>query len=171
MNRFFNSIDRIRFLFDNFIEHFFYKMRTRLLFIPTPSTLLWLDSPDSPEEILHAVQAGAWMPPDPYKALSGGLTAYAHAGPEQSEALVIITALPPQHKSAPEEPRISRRGREILKMLQSGLTTRQMALRLGIHPRTIYVHIADLKRILGAQTRAELVAKARDRLRRPTSTS
>jgi DNA-binding CsgD family transcriptional regulator len=131
---------------------------TRLLFIPNPHTLLWLDQAETPGELVNAVKQGKWKPPAPYANLTGKLAAY------WQEGLVIATAVPLNTGSAESRPQISRRSREILKGLLDGLTTRQMALRLGVHPRTIYNHIAQLKHRLGAGTRAELAAKARDLL-------
>lgn len=132
---------------------------TRLLFIPNPHTLLWLDQVETPGELVESISRGVWKPPAPYTHLTGKLAAY------WQEGLVIATAVPLNSNPADSRPRISRRSREILKGLVDGLTTRQMALRLGVHPRTVYNHIAQLKRILAAGTRAELAGKARDWLR------
>jgi DNA-binding CsgD family transcriptional regulator len=132
---------------------------TRLLFIPNPNTLLWLDQAETPGELVSAVIRGEWKPPAPYAALAGKLAAY------WQEGLVIATALPLNSDQVETRPRLSRRSREILKGLLDGLTTRQMALRMGVHPRTIYNHIAQLKRQLGVASRAELAVKARDLLR------
>jgi DNA-binding CsgD family transcriptional regulator len=131
---------------------------TRLLFIPNPHTLLWLDQAETPEELVNAVKQGEWKPPAPYAYLTGKLAAY------WQEGLVIVTGMPLNTDPAESRPRFSRRNREILTGLLDGLTTRQIALRLGVHPRTIYNHIAQLKHRLGAGTRAELAAKARDLL-------
>jgi DNA-binding CsgD family transcriptional regulator len=128
---------------------------TRLLFIPDPHTLLWLDPAEPPEDLFGAVLHGDWVPPAPYAHLAGKLKAY------WQENLVIATAVPLYTQAAAPRPRLSRRSREILKGLIDGLTTRQIALRLGVQPRTIYYHIALLKQQLGAETRSELAAKAR----------
>jgi DNA-binding CsgD family transcriptional regulator len=133
---------------------------TRLLFIPDPHTLLWLDQAETPGELVDAVIHGVWKPPAPYTHLLGKLTVY------WQEDLVIATAVPLNSDPSASHPRISRRSREILKGLMDGLTTRQMALRLGVNPRTIYNHIAQLKLRYAAGTRAELAVKARDLLGR-----
>jgi DNA-binding NarL/FixJ family response regulator len=56
--------------------------------------------------------------------------------------------------------RLSPRQRQILQHLSEGLTSKQIALRLGIHTNTVNLHIRMLKERLGASTRAEFVGKA-----------
>jgi DNA-binding CsgD family transcriptional regulator len=128
---------------------------TRLLFVPDLNVLLWLDLSTLPEDLVEAVRRGEWKPPAPYAHLAGKLSAY------WQEGLVIVTALPLQDGTTPGRPRVNRRQREIMRMLREGLTTRQMAMRLKVHPRTVYAHIAALKRVFGAATRAELADKGR----------
>ncbi len=52
------------------------------------------------------------------------------------------------------------REREILGMVSAGLSTRQIARRLSISPRTVESHIAKLYRKLGVRTRVQAVARA-----------
>ncbi len=132
---------------------------TRLLFVPNPNTLLWLEL-DQPEELILAeIQAGAWRLPAPFdKVFSGELNAALQDG------VITITLRQPPPPSAPAarptRADLSRRQLEVLRGLADGLTTRQLCLRLRISPRTVYTYIAGLKTLFGAQTRAELLAKA-----------
>lgn len=132
---------------------------TRILFIPAADVLLWLESPDPPEELVHSVACGRWQPPAGLRAPAEGLNAYWQEGPP---GLVIVTTRALRGLSAPPPPRLKGRRREILRMVLEGKTTGQIALRLKLHPRTVYAHIAALKAEFGAATRAELAAKARD---------
>jgi DNA-binding NarL/FixJ family response regulator len=52
------------------------------------------------------------------------------------------------------------REHEVLVMISSGLTMRQMASRLGISPRTVETHVAKLYRKLGVRTRVQAVSRA-----------
>jgi DNA-binding NarL/FixJ family response regulator len=52
------------------------------------------------------------------------------------------------------------REHEVLVMISSGLTTGQMATRLGISPRTVETHVAKLYRKLGVRTRVQAVSRA-----------
>lgn len=133
---------------------------TRLLFVPNPHTLIWLDVNADPAGLVDDILRGDWQPPAPYAALAGHLKAY------WQEGLVIVSTLEFYSQAvSPAHPLLARRQREVLKGLADGLTSRQMALRLGIQERTIFHHIASLKKLLNAGTRAELVYKARDLLK------
>ena len=52
------------------------------------------------------------------------------------------------------------REHEVLVMISSGLTMRQMASRLGISPRTVETHVAKLYRKLDVRTRIQAVSRA-----------
>ncbi len=81
--------------------------------------------------------------------------------PNGSEMILIYpehTPLPA--KSMDQSHPLSPRQRQVLQQLSEGLTTKQIALRLGIHPNTVNMHIRRLKDRLGANTRAEFVGKA-----------
>jgi DNA-binding CsgD family transcriptional regulator len=55
---------------------------------------------------------------------------------------------------------LSPRQMQVLRGLAEGLTTKQIALRLGLSPRTVRFHAAALKERFGASTRAESVGRA-----------
>ena len=73
---------------------------------------------------------------------------------------------------------LTHREREILGLIAAGLTTRQMASRLGISPRTVESHISRTYRKLSVRSRVQAVAAAaqagiadlhpRSRAERPT---
>ena len=52
------------------------------------------------------------------------------------------------------------REHEVLVMLSTGLTMRQMANRLGISPRTVETHVAKLYRKLDVRTRVQAASRA-----------
>ena len=62
--------------------------------------------------------------------------------------------------AASESLSLSPRQRQVLLCLAEGLTNKQIALRLKLHPRTIALHIAAIKARIGANTRAQSVGKA-----------
>ena len=129
---------------------------TRLLFVPNPVTLLWLEESASPHELVDAILRGEWQPPSPYSNQAGRLNAYWQDG------LVIVSTLTLNYSNKHgSNPRLSSRQRDVLKCLVKGLTTRQIARRLDISTRSVFYHIAELKRKFIAVTRSELIHKAR----------
>lgn len=72
---------------------------------------------------------------------------------------VVVVATP----SAGEAPkvRLTGREREVLDAFAAGLTTVEVAARLGIGPGTVRTHVERLRRKLRARTIAEAVARGR----------
>jgi DNA-binding CsgD family transcriptional regulator len=62
--------------------------------------------------------------------------------------------------SAPLPGGLSRREREVLRLLAAGESNRQIARRLGLSPHTVERHVANLYRKIGARGRADATAYA-----------
>jgi DNA-binding NarL/FixJ family response regulator len=62
------------------------------------------------------------------------------------------------------EPDLSARELQVLELLRSGKTTKQIASQLHLSTRTVDIHRANLKRKLGLRSGAELIAFASSRL-------
>jgi pimeloyl-ACP methyl ester carboxylesterase/DNA-binding CsgD family transcriptional regulator len=61
---------------------------------------------------------------------------------------------------APPPGGLSRREREVLRLLAAGESNRQIARRLGLSPHTVERHVANLYRKIGARGRADATAYA-----------
>jgi DNA-binding NarL/FixJ family response regulator len=59
-----------------------------------------------------------------------------------------------------EAARLPPRQREVLALLAEGQTNKEIALRLGISPATVKIHVARLTSWLGAVNRTDAVARA-----------
>ncbi|GAP05644.1 MAG TPA: helix-turn-helix transcriptional regulator [Anaerolinea thermolimosa] len=132
---------------------------TRILFIPNSHTFLWFEVDQPAEEIIAAIQEGSWRPPIPSPSFTGQVL-----HPTFQDDIVIVTSPPDTRPGVHRMHTLSRRQKEVLKYLAAGLTTRQIALRLRVHPRTVLYHIAELKETFHAATRAELIASATEYL-------
>jgi DNA-binding CsgD family transcriptional regulator len=66
-------------------------------------------------------------------------------------------------------PALTPRQTEVLRMLERGLSTRQIADELHLSPETVRNHVRNLLRALGVHTRLEAVAKARQREPQPAT--
>jgi DNA-binding CsgD family transcriptional regulator/pimeloyl-ACP methyl ester carboxylesterase len=62
--------------------------------------------------------------------------------------------------SVPPPGGLSRREREVLRLLAAGESNRQIARRLGLSPHTVERHVANLYRKIGARGRADATAYA-----------
>jgi len=54
-------------------------------------------------------------------------------------------------------PMLPKRQCQVLSLLSEGFTTRQIAARLGLHPRTVGLHIRRLKERFGAENIPHLI--------------
>lgn len=139
----------------------------QILFLPTDQAFLLLDSPGTPADLSAAIHSNRWQPPVEYLhwLSSHGLTPDSvRLTASVHKSLVIVTLrrkrklhLP---RPLPVEFSLTHRQRQVLQGLMDGLTTRQIAARLGIQPRTVTSHVSMLKKVFGTKTRAQMVSKA-----------
>lgn len=59
-----------------------------------------------------------------------------------------------------EDPGLTERERQILELVADGLSSKQVAQRVGIAPRTVDRHIENLRHKLRARNKSHLIAKA-----------
>lgn len=137
---------------------------TRILFIPNDTAFYTLDSNLTPEKLVIAVNSGRWFPPGeivPAAADPPPQTAL-HAVRLSHETVLIFRAVDleriesSRHTKGP----LSNRQIAILQCLAQGMTTKQIAARLGISRRTVYLHMAAIRRSLRAISTAEAVNRA-----------
>ena len=131
---------------------------TRILFLPDDRTFVLLDSDLAPQALVAAVQQGTWTPPAPYRARPD-MQALSQG------QLVIVSTLQARSTGTPDAEReaavhISPRQNQVLQLLSEGLTTKEIATRLELRPRTVNMHITAIKRLLNTQTRAQLIGRA-----------
>jgi len=66
----------------------------------------------------------------------------------------------PEFSNAPGQKRLTKREREVLRLISEGYSNKQGALRMQISPRTFESHRAEAMRKLGARNTADLVRAA-----------
>ena len=123
---------------------------TRVLIFKTPDAFVVMEVNAPAERIVRSINRGRWEDylPDEHGPL------YAR---QQGEVVVVTHSAP-----VPEEdlPKLSRRELQVLVMLGEGLTTAEIALRLGLRPRTVRGYVASMKVRLDAHNIQQLVARA-----------
>ena len=124
---------------------------TRILIFHEPDAFGVVEVEAPAERIVRAVNGGrgnAYLP-----ELSAG-PLYARIQGD----VVVVTRNKPLSKE--ELPKLSRREYEVLCLLGEGMTTAQIALKLGLRPRTIRGYVAGMKAKVHAQNIQQLVARA-----------
>jgi DNA-binding CsgD family transcriptional regulator len=134
------------------------RIMTRLVFLPDDNTSLEIDLPQAPDTLAAIINAGHWIPPPDLgydrKRILPALRAL-----RQGQRVIVLPAILLE-KDGRTRPYFTPRQLEVLEGLAQGLTTKQMARRLGVRPRTIAAHVDVLKLRLGAVNRAETVSRA-----------
>jgi DNA-binding NarL/FixJ family response regulator len=62
-----------------------------------------------------------------------------------------------------DEPSLTDRQRDVLRLMGSGLTNKEIGLRLGIAPATVKIHVSRIIALLGAANRTDAVSRAEKR--------
>ena len=123
---------------------------TRVLIFKTPDAFGVLEVDAPAERIVHAINRGDWeayLPGEPgplYARQQGAVVVVTNSASLQTEDL----------------PKLSRREYQVLVLLGDGLTTAEIALKLGLRPRTVRGYVASMKVRLDAQNIQQLVARA-----------
>ena len=123
---------------------------TRVLIFKTPDTFVVMEVNAPAERIVRSINRGRWDDylPDEHGPL------YAR---QQGEVVVVTHSAP-----VPEEdvPKLTQREHQVLVLLGEGLTTAEIALKLGLRPRTVRGYVAGMKVRLEAHNIQQLVARA-----------
>jgi len=124
---------------------------TRILIFHEPDAFGVIEVAAPADRVVQAINAGRGKA---YLPKSGEGPLYARL---QGEVVVVTQSPPPPRE---ELPRLSRREYQVLCLLGEGLTTSQIALKLGLRPRTIRSYVAGMKVKVHAQNIQQLVARA-----------
>lgn len=126
--------------------------------------ILILTAYDTDERVLGAIRGGArgyLLKGAPLSEIARAIRA-VHAGETYLEPRIaskVVAELGPGRKSGA----LSRREREVLRLIADGQSNKQIAQSLGITERTVKFHVASVLNKLGAENRAQAVALAGQR--------
>lgn len=133
---------------------------TRIIFHPTEYANYTLESDLPVSKLILAVNRGNWRPPPglvPSSAPHCGLRAV-----RLGRQTVLI--YPAQELEIPLAAQagapLGERQMAVLQCVAEGLTTRQAAARLNISRRSVYMHLAAIRRILSAASTPEAIRRA-----------
>ena len=126
--------------------------------------ILILTAYDTDERVLGALRGGAkgyLLKGAPLSEIARAIRA-VHAGDTYLEPRIaskVVAELGPGRRSAA----LSRREREVLRLIAAGHSNKQIAQTLGITERTVKFHVTSVLNKLGAENRAQAVALAGQR--------
>lgn len=136
--------------------------------VPEPSVLVLTMSEDPPV-LAAAVRAGARgyvvkgaEPDDIARALQGVACGQAVFGAEVAGAILAQASDRARSGPASAFPELTMRELDVLDLLSRGRSNAEIASVLFLSPKTVRNHVSSVLGKLGAATRAEAVAKARD---------
>lgn len=136
---------------------------TRILFLPNDRTLLTLESADPPDKLIQAVNQGQWQPPE----LLSGSASLPHLETMQAvllgkSAILIFRPADPglAENINARQWLLSPRQLLVLQHLARGMTVVKIARTLGISRRTVFLHMAAIRRNLRAASMPEAVKRA-----------
>jgi DNA-binding NarL/FixJ family response regulator len=128
---------------------------TRLLFLPDEHSLVVLDSPLPASALAACVNQGQWTPPEPFAAINPAALHAIRLG-KPGRTVIVTPCLPTRQVRRLLKPR----QRQVLRLLAHGLSNKEIAARLHLHPRTVALHMAALKEFFGASSPAQSVKRA-----------
>jgi len=135
---------------------------TRILYIPDDASQYHLESSLSAEELVVEVAVGRWHPPPEIRAHSLDKSVCLRAVRLGRDAVLIFRLLDPADLDSElfGEAPLSRRQLAVLQCLAEGLAVKQISRRLGVAERTVFLHLAALKKKLRVLTTAQAVTRA-----------
>jgi DNA-binding CsgD family transcriptional regulator len=138
-----------------------------LIFLPFDQPFLVLENPLPANAFGLDLSPVQWQPPPPYLdwlQMQHPDSRNCHpCASLHGETIVITPGRTPSPSGSSSDISdvipLSRRQREILRGLIAGLTIHEIAARLEIHPRTVNWHISCLKKMFGARSLVQSVAR------------
>ena len=130
---------------------------TRLILFPNEHAQINLEVPETAESLAAAINAGQWTPPG--AELAGLIAPGLRAIRLGSQAVLAFLPAEPGADEAPPVT-LSPRQQAILQGLAEGLNAGQIAARLGLSRRTIFMHLAELRLKLETPTTQEALIRA-----------
>jgi DNA-binding NarL/FixJ family response regulator len=140
---------------------------TRLLLAAQPDIrVVALTSFTEDRQVAAALEAGAvgYLLKDTAPDVLFEAVRAAHAGHAPIDPRVAGALLPGRRTEAGDQPALSAREIEVLRLAAKGLANKQIARTLGISEHTVKVHLGNVFRRIGVNDRTSAAMWARDNL-------
>ena len=134
---------------------------TRILYLPSESAFYTLESSLPAGRLILAVNNGKWLPPTDISHSEQPVQTLRAVRLGRSTILIFRLLDNDQiHPSPARSEPLGQRQMAVLQCVAEGMTTRQVAARLGMSRRTVYMHLAAIRRSFSAISTAEAVRRA-----------
>lgn len=135
---------------------------TRIVYLPDASSIIHLETSLDAVDLVAEVAAGRWRPPPEIQPRSQNGSPRLRAVRLGRATVLIFRLLDPNELEGvlPIEAPLSHRQLEVLQCLAEGLAVKQICRRLGLAERTVFLHLAALKKKLRVLTTAQAVTRA-----------
>jgi DNA-binding NarL/FixJ family response regulator len=138
----------------------------RLRHVAPKAKVIFLSAYDEEKDVVEALTeagaAGYLLKSDAPEALLSAVRAVIVGGRylSPSVAPLLLRRVGDPARAGGTEPALTNREREVLRLVGQGATSKEIAARLGISPKTAQVHRDNLKGKLNLRTTADLVRYA-----------
>ena len=130
---------------------------TRILIVSENKTPVLMETDKPAREVEAKIRNGLWELDGRVEGVTGSKLRVHRL----DKLIVIVTEL--LEGADGKYPFPSRRQREVLAGLGEGLASKEIARQMGISKRTVDFHIATLMALLNANTRTEMLGKAKEK--------
>ena len=132
---------------------------TKIFIIIDPITSITLQVNESADSVVQMINKQSWVYPDPLSRVLKNKANVSLKAVNLQEWVFVIVESNQNTKNTIDQQNLSKRQRQVLKLLSEGLSNKQIAERLNVSMRMVNLHLAAIKTKLGTKTNAQSVSK------------
>ena len=132
---------------------------TKIFIIVDPITSITLQVNESADNVVQMINKQVWVYPDSLSRILKNKENVFLKAVNLQEWVFVIVESNQNKKNTIDQRNLSKRQRQVLKLLSEGLSNKQIAERLNVSMRMVNLHLAAIKTKLGTKTNAQSVSK------------
>ena len=132
---------------------------TKIFIIIDPVTSITLQAIESAVRLVQMINKKTWVYPDSLTHVLQDKNNVSLKAVLLEDWVFVIVESNQELKIPIEQQNLSKRQRQVLKLLSEGLSNKQIADRLKVSVRMVNLHLAAIKTKLGTKTNAQSVSK------------
>jgi DNA-binding NarL/FixJ family response regulator len=132
---------------------------TKIFIIIDPLTSITLQANESAARLVQMINKKTWVYPDSLTHVLQGKSNVSLKAVLLEDCVFVIVESNLELKDPVDQQNLSKRQRQVLKLLSEGLSIKQIADKLKVSVRMVNLHLAAIKTKLGTKTNAQSVSK------------